>query len=369
MKCASCGAETQGKFCEYCGSEMPQEKTIVNITNNYYCDTTSEKRREVDRNLGKCPKCGNSKIAFKRERVGTLTQSGSRKKYIGTGRKGQTVSQSAYRTIGVCQTCGCTWTPNVNIDEEKKGSDKKIWIWVLGWICFFPIPLTILILRKKDMKPVVKYGIIAIAWLLFFIIGIFGNSETDTNQTGTFSTPEITTEFNTHIEGSDITIENYLDEQTTTDNLNEFVTDEDPLTFILDGKKYTVGNCTFSINEIKVATFPFKTQSRSVFFRIFGMVKNNSNQETFFSATKTGNVVGTYYGEKEYMIGGNSFCTWANDTGKKDFSTGFTLAPGEEREIKIQATYTTTEIPTYDYKLNMDLYFRNNDSSFTLTIN
>lgn len=36
MKCPSCGAETQGDFCEYCGSEMPKEKSTVNITNNYY---------------------------------------------------------------------------------------------------------------------------------------------------------------------------------------------------------------------------------------------------------------------------------------------------------------------------------------------
>lgn len=181
MKCPSCGAETQGKFCEYCGSEMPKENSTVNITNNYYGGAAPQEQTEVANNVGKCPKCGNSKITFKRERVGTATQSRSRKNYIGTGRQGQSVSQSAYRTVGVCQNCGYTWNPNAT----NKGSGKKTWLWVLGWICIFPLPLTILLLRKKDMKPAIKYGIIAAAWVLFLIIGMAGNSETDVPQTDT----------------------------------------------------------------------------------------------------------------------------------------------------------------------------------------
>ena len=156
MKCPSCGAETNGvygKFCEYCGSELPKDKI----------------------NVGVCPKCGNSNITFKRERVGTATQRTSHKNLIGTGRTGQSVSQSAYRTVGLCQNCGHTWNPNAG----SKSSGKKTWLWVLGWICIFPVPLTILLLRKKNMKPAVKYGIIAVAWLLYFIIGSTGG-ETET---------------------------------------------------------------------------------------------------------------------------------------------------------------------------------------------
>ena len=67
MKCPNCGAEATGKFCEYCGSEMPQEKTTVNITNNYYGDMAQQEHTEVGNYVGKCPKCGNSKITFKRE--------------------------------------------------------------------------------------------------------------------------------------------------------------------------------------------------------------------------------------------------------------------------------------------------------------
>ena len=163
MKCPSCGAETKGKFCEYCGSEMPQTKAV-----------------------GTCPKCGGNNVSFKRERVGTATQSRSHKNVLGNGRTGQSVSQSAYRTVGLCQSCGYTWNPN----GSSKSSGKKTWLWVLGWICIFPVPLTILMLRKKDMKPAVKYGIVAAAWLLFFIIGSTGGG-TETTPTDT-TTPTAT---------------------------------------------------------------------------------------------------------------------------------------------------------------------------------
>lgn len=233
MKCPSCGAEAKGEFCEYCGSEMPKEKSMTNITNNYYGGTAPQEQTEVDNNVGKCPKCGNSKITFKRERVGTATQSRSRKNYIGTGRQGQSVSQSAYRTVGVCQNCGYTWNPNAT----NNSSGKKTWLWVLGWICIFPLPLTILLLRKKDMKPALKYGIIAVAWLLFFVIGMSmsGNSETDVPQTDTPPSYNETVQSN-ESETSNSNIEKEETEQ------NKIVDDE-----VVNG---FLSECVFDYGEI-----------------------------------------------------------------------------------------------------------------------
>lgn len=56
---------------------------------------------------------------------------------------------------------------------------RKTWLWVLGWIFIFPIPLTILLLRKKDMKPGLKYGLIAIAWLVYLLIAFLGRPSSD----------------------------------------------------------------------------------------------------------------------------------------------------------------------------------------------
>ena len=75
--------------------------------------------------------------------------------------------------------------------QPKQPEKKNPWImilWIFGWICIFPLPLTILLLRKKDMKPAVKYGIIAAAWIIYLIIGLSGKS----NKNDTRSTSQTT---------------------------------------------------------------------------------------------------------------------------------------------------------------------------------
>lgn len=213
MKCQNCGAEIQGEMCEYCGSAVSQEKTTVNITNNYYGDTTRQKNNNDEKSIGNCPKCGNCKITFRRERIATTSQSSSHKKYIGTGRYSESVSQSAYRTVGICQNCGYTWDPNLN--ETSKKSDKKTWLWVLGWIFIFPLPLTILLIRNKNIKPATKYGIIAFTWGLFFLIGIANGNKTDEIQTGSSPKNEIMRE------NSTIDTSSYENDETNTDTVND----------------------------------------------------------------------------------------------------------------------------------------------------
>lgn len=53
---------------------------------------------------------------------------------------------------------------------------RKTWLWVLGWIFIFPVPLTLIILKKEQLDKKTKYGIIAGAWILYIIILIIGAS-------------------------------------------------------------------------------------------------------------------------------------------------------------------------------------------------
>jgi hypothetical protein len=149
---------------------------------------------------------------------------------------------------------------------------------------------------------------------------------------------------------------------------DSIVDDNHPLIFNCGNKVYTVNNCEFTISEIQVANQPFKSSNYSVIFRIYGTVKNLSNKTTTFMTTKgKSNIVGTYHGgEGPKSIGGNSFITWGVDSGKQLFSQDYTLSPGEERNIQVQALYTGTPA-TYDYKLEMDLYFTTGDEMITLT--
>ncbi len=145
MKCSNCGAEIRGgKFCEFCGAQI-----------------SSEMLKEQEKlNKQGCPKCGSSNIAFRRENHGVIQ--GKSKKVV------------VHKTIGMCNDCGYTWT----ITETPK--KRKTWLWVLGWIFIFPLPLTLILVKNKKMKPVLKYGLIATAWLLYLIFALSGSSSDNT---------------------------------------------------------------------------------------------------------------------------------------------------------------------------------------------
>ena len=150
MKCKYCGGEidNNSQVCQFCGSAISLE----------------ERKEQEQLHKQGCPKCGSSNISFAREKTGTAK-----------GKKGTT---TLYKTTGVCNDCGHTWTT----DATKK---SKVWLWVLGWIFIFPLPLTILLLRKKNMKPALKYGIIAGAWVVFLLFVIIYNAgKTDSSGGG-----------------------------------------------------------------------------------------------------------------------------------------------------------------------------------------
>lgn len=142
MRCPNCGAEIgNSDKCEYCGS---------------FISSDMKKEQEILNKKG-CPKCGSTNVKYSRENHGEV--------------KGKSSKTIVHKTVGICNDCGYTWYPNV--DEPKK---RKTWLWVLGWVFIFPVPLTILMLRKKDMKPALKFGIIAAAWIVYLLIGLGGNS-------------------------------------------------------------------------------------------------------------------------------------------------------------------------------------------------
>lgn len=136
MKCPNCGGELKSNstYCEFCNSQISGEM----------------KKEQEQMNKAGCPKCGSSNIQFSRETQGEV--------------KGKKRSEIVRATVGVCNDCGYTWK---TAKEEKKGN---IWLWVLGWVFIFPLPLTILLLRRKNMKNSLKYGIIAVAWIVYGVI-------------------------------------------------------------------------------------------------------------------------------------------------------------------------------------------------------
>ena len=149
MKCPNCGAEIgTNKKCDYCGTTISLDML----------------REQEQINKEGCPKCGSTNIQFKRENQGEI--------------KSKKQNRVVHVTVGYCKDCGYTWYPQG--EEPKK---RKTWLWVLGWIFIFPVPLTILLLRKKDMNNGLKYGLIAAAWIVYLLIGFAGNSNDETADT------------------------------------------------------------------------------------------------------------------------------------------------------------------------------------------
>lgn len=106
------------------------------------------------------------------------------------------ICRNCHKQIGddalVCPYCGCvvkndrnngSYQPQQPVNRISTHNSytptnkRKTWLWVIGWIFIFPLPLTILLLRKRNMVPAVKYGILAVAWIAYFIIVLTGKSE------------------------------------------------------------------------------------------------------------------------------------------------------------------------------------------------
>ena len=49
---------------------------------------------------------------------------------------------------------------------------RKTWLWVVGWIVIFPLPLTILIYRNQNIPIWLKALIIVAAWGAYLMLGL-----------------------------------------------------------------------------------------------------------------------------------------------------------------------------------------------------
>lgn len=145
-----------------------------------YCDLESPDSAAV------CPACGASEFSYKCRNCGTVFDGGKFCPQCGVkvgtrAKKCPKCSNEYYSTT--CPACGYTSTAksavpyaNAVVQPVKK---RKTWLWILGWIFIFPIPLTILITRKQDLNTWVKIVIIAAAWIIYFAIGGSGENSSD----------------------------------------------------------------------------------------------------------------------------------------------------------------------------------------------
>ena len=138
------------KICKYCGTE-----------NNMSAKT--------------CTSCGGYDFKNKCSNCGTIFEEGNfcSKCGVKAGVRAKKCPNcdAEYYSVA-CPDCGYTKNSD-SITEvyitrrSEPEKDKKTWLWVLGWLLIFPVPVTILLLRNKKLNKWIKGVIISLAWLVF----------------------------------------------------------------------------------------------------------------------------------------------------------------------------------------------------------
>lgn len=154
-QCPNCGGELtvdssqEAAVCQFCGTPFIVSKAVQNYNvqhNTYQTNIVNERKGAVE-----------SILSYASERQ---------------DKKQQRLDEERRRAE----------EERLRREEKKKKRNHTI-LWVLGWIFIFPVPLTILVLRSKDMSPKLKYGIIAAGWIVYFLLFIFNGGRDRAPQT------------------------------------------------------------------------------------------------------------------------------------------------------------------------------------------
>ncbi len=165
-----------------------------------FCSTKNQDSATV------CSSCGGDDFKYECANCGTVFEEGNfcPKCGVKAGAKAKKCPNCGAEYYSVaCPDCGCTnntgKTTVVYVNTSNQLVKKrKTWLWILGWIFIFPVPLTILMIRNQSLNKRVKISIISIACILYISIAVVGalgnNSNSTTNSKKVVSQPAISEE-------------------------------------------------------------------------------------------------------------------------------------------------------------------------------
>lgn len=131
----------------------------------------------------KCASCGGNSFKQKCDNCGTVFADGVHCPHCGVkvGEKAKTCPKCHKQYYSnACPDCG--YTPNSLPAATVRGytptakTQRKTWLWVLGWIFIFPLPLTLILIKKDNMSKGMKYGIIAAAWVIYAGLAFYSSA-------------------------------------------------------------------------------------------------------------------------------------------------------------------------------------------------
>lgn len=240
------------------------------------------------------------------------------------------------------------YSPQQYSQQPKK--KRRTWLWVLGWIFIFPLPLTILLLRKKTMKPVLKYGIIAAAWILYFIMAASGSSNNNNEGGRSTNTPssseattasdistptEKTTEPVTSItevpKESNIKSFSFVRKDTQTVKVGKSTSESYVTVKVKDKKSFSPDDVLFVSDNPEIATIEFTkdVSTTLLYYKITGV----SAGETYvYASSKDGSITSDRI--KVVVEGSGSNITAINFSSQNSI----TLKQGQETDGNVKVT-------------------------------
>ena len=171
MKCPHCGADTAGKFCEYCGSEMPHsgpqvqntyktENVTQHVTNVYYVNTAE----------GNFPPSQNSQPNYPPQQPFPPQQPVYQTEFFSSSPQISGKSKSA--ALLLCFFLGYFGAHLFYVGRWKKGLLYffTAGLFGIGWLIDI---FTIGINKFKDANDLPVTGNAKKAWMIIFIILFF----------------------------------------------------------------------------------------------------------------------------------------------------------------------------------------------------
>lgn len=154
LTCPGCGAwlevdmDRKMAFCSYCGAALPVDDEIQKV--------------QLD---------GAEKAGYEFEKGRQRAQAEAAQASF---QPQQACYQPAFQPTIQPQASSQPQQASYQPAPQEPPKKRKTWLWVLGWICIFPVPLTIIMLSKKDMNKKARCGIIAAGWILYLLLGLGG---------------------------------------------------------------------------------------------------------------------------------------------------------------------------------------------------
>lgn len=157
-KCNNCGTVFEGSVCPDCRVRANTEAAVCpDCGRKYYASS--------------CPHCGYSPVK-ERQRIRE-----NERAIVEAQRRAAAAAQQASASARQAAAASARQAAAA----QQAAPKRHTFLWVLGWLFIFPLPLTILLMRKKSgwFLTILKLALLLVVWVIYFCAAVSGQSGTD----------------------------------------------------------------------------------------------------------------------------------------------------------------------------------------------